>query len=159
MRFGNRKHILGGVAVLGITFAAIGFTLSTSQATKAQSASDKQNQTVRVGTYEPQKAFNNYYGYDEMNQEMQQLQGEMQQAQQEGDRQRLQQLQQRMQQLQDETIQQFYDDVENAVPEVAKDSGVSIVAVEILYTEDQVEEPKNLTDPIIEKINEGANDE
>jgi len=156
--FGQSKRVLGGAAALAIAGAAISLSLSTSDVSNAQSAAEKKSESVHVGTYQPQKAFENYHGAEQMNRKMQELQTQMQQAQQQGDRQRMQQIQQQMQQLQNDTIEQFYNDVESAAPEVARQNGVSIVAVEILFTEDQIDDPKDLTDPIIKKINADASD-
>ena len=114
---------------------------------------------MRIGTYEPERAFQSYHGMQEFSMRMQELQQEAQQAQQQGDQQRMMQIQQEMERLQNEVVDQFHNDVERVTPKVAEEAELHIIATEIVYSADELEDPKDVTDKVIRKLNEDAEPE
>jgi uncharacterized membrane protein YhiD involved in acid resistance len=154
-RFSPATLAVGVLAGCGLAVAL--FAASFTQASAVLDEHD--NEKVGVATYEPQLAFQQYYGMQEFNVQMQRMQQEMQEAQQQGDQQRLMQLQQEMQQLQTRTVEKFYEDVEKVIPEVAEKAGVELIAIEIVYAGEQFREPKDITDELIRKVNEEAGED
>lgn len=100
--------------------------------------------------------FQQYHGLDELIELSQRLQGEAQQAQAEGNQQRLMELQQEMQEGQLRVIMQFQSDVELAVPMVAQEQNLKIVAVEIAYLAPEYGTPQDISEELAEKINDEA---
>lgn len=141
---------VGVLAACGLALAL--FAGGFSQAAATQDDHD----TMRLGTYEPQRAFQQYHGMQDFNQQMQRLQQQAQEAQQQGDQQRMMQIQQEMQQLQNQVVEQFHSDVENVIPKVAENAGVQLVAIDIVYAADDLGEPHDLTDQLIQQVNEEA---
>lgn len=139
----SRNKTLGlGVGLLSAAVIAVGL-LTGGDAVQANAADG-----LKVGTYNPQDAFEQYPARGEMMREMQAAQQKIQEAQQQGDQQTLMQLQQEIQQLQQETIQAFYKDVEEALPEIADKQGVKVVAMEVVYTSEDVES-SDLTEQVV----------
>ncbi|MEX2670705.1 MAG: OmpH family outer membrane protein [Phycisphaeraceae bacterium] len=139
----NRTRIsFAAVALMALAALAIGFDRASAQA---------EGEELRVGTYQPQQAFQMYHRTAAFQQEMQELQAQAQETEPE----QLAQLQQQAEQMQQEVIQQFERDVKNAVPEIAEQANVDLVAVEVVYTAPGVEQ-EDVTESVVEKINEGA---
>ena len=139
-------------AVGAIWSVAAAQNAGTEQQRPAGSANAQQAEGLSVGTYQPQQAFREYHRTQSFQREVQQLQ---QQAQ--NDPQKAIQMQQQLQQKQQQLVQQFQSDVEAAVPEVAKEEDVQLVAAQIVYTSPDLQSNvKDLTPAITEKINEGA---
>lgn len=141
---------VGALAGSVLTIALFGGGLS-----QAAAALDE-HEKLRLGTYLPQRAFEQFHGMQDFNDRVQRIQQQMQEAQQEGDQQRMTQLQQEIQQLQNQIVEQFHAEVEEVMPAVADDAGVELVAIEIAYAGDQFDKPKDITDKLIDKLNEEA---
>jgi len=141
---------IGAMAGCGLAVAVLAGSFSQAAQTPDE------NEKMALGTYQPQLAFQQYHGMQEFNQRLQEMQRQLQEAQQQGDQQRTMELQQQMQQLQGQVVEQFYADVEEVVPDVAEDAGVELVALEIVYAGDRFDEPKDITDELISKVNEAA---
>jgi len=152
-RFSPSTLAVGAIAGCGLAVALFAGGFSQAAATLDE------HDEVRIGTYEPQLAFQQYHGMREFNQRNEELQREAQEAQQEGDQQRLMQIQQELQQLQGQVIEQFYNDVEQVIPKVAENAGVKIVAIEIAYADEKFGDPKDITEKLIRKVNENAGGE
>lgn len=101
------------------------------QADQAEAAES----ALRVGTYQPQIVFEQHPGHAELMKAIQSAQEQMQG----GDREQAMQRQQELAQIQDRIIGQFQQDVEKALPEVAEEVNVKVVAVEVAYSDDDVE--------------------
>lgn len=123
----------------------------TQQAPRAQGQAQQgqQGQGLKVGTYEPQEVFRTYHRTAAFQQEMQQMQ---QQAA--SDPQAALQMQQQAQQRQQQLIQQFQQDVDRAMPEVAREAGVQVIAAQVVYQDPSVQ-VEDLTAAVSAKINEG----
>lgn len=139
-----------GALALGAIFMA------GNNAVNAQNRDDTNRTAPRVATYDPQSAFEEYHEAARLESRLQQIQAQMQQAQQEGDQQRMIQLQQQMQAEQNQVVEKFYQDVEQSAPDVAKENRVDVLAVDIVYTADRVDDPEDLTDEIVVAINRDA---
>jgi len=150
----SKQRFLVTAAACSFIAGAVG--LASSSAMNMQADAAQADAPAQVATYKPQQAFDQYYLADQLQQKMQEMQRQMQQAQQAGDRQKLMQIQQQMQQERQKVIDQFYSDVETAAVDVARDEGVDIVAVEILYTADRIGEPADMTEQIIKTMNQNA---
>ncbi|TVQ59236.1 MAG: hypothetical protein EA379_11495 [Phycisphaerales bacterium] len=154
----SKAQFAGGVVVgvVGASLIGVG-GMAFAQTQRAQPV--ERDAQVRVGTYTPQTAFSQYRGADAINERAERLQIEMQEAQQGGDQQRMMELQSEMQQLQmaqQQIVERFFAEVERAVPEVAREAGVSVFAVEIVYTAAELGEPMDLTPQVVERINKNA---
>ncbi|MEX2673073.1 MAG: OmpH family outer membrane protein [Phycisphaeraceae bacterium] len=139
----NNRTRISFVAIAMVALAALAIGFDRAGAADAEQ--------VRVGTYQPQQAFQLYHRTAEFQQAMQELQMQAQELEPE----QLGQLQQEAEQMQQELIQKFQQDVEAAVPEIAENANVDIVAVEVVYSAPGVE-VEDLTDQVVEQINEGA---
>ncbi len=161
----SKRRIFGGLGALALIGATAGLTLNTTAAQNPQTDMrivddhDGNREAVQVGTFQPQSAFERYHRAEELSQQMQELQMEMQQAQQEGDQQRMMELQQRMQQMQNEVVEQFYDDLDRSMPEIAEEANVQIVAVDVVYTDPSIGEARDLTEKVVEHLNGDAADD
>jgi hypothetical protein len=109
--------------------------------------------TVRVGTYEPHRAFDRYRGAADFIAFVQQLQMQAHAAQEAGDIERLMELQQELQQKQMQVIGRFEADVEKVIPAIARKAEVNLVVVEVVYSEPNIE-PVDLTDEVVRRVNE-----
>jgi cell fate (sporulation/competence/biofilm development) regulator YlbF (YheA/YmcA/DUF963 family) len=156
MKKSTHHRILGGLGALALIGAAA--SMSVGSATALDHHGDDTNK-IRIGTFQPQTAFESYHGAAAMNERMMELQQQMQEAQQQGDQQALMDAQMRMQQLQNEVIEQFYADLEEAMPDVAKEANVKIVAVDVVYTDDSIGEAKDITEHIVKHLNNDEPDE
>lgn len=102
---------------------------------------------LQIGTYNPQQAFNAYYGTQNLRKQIQQLQTENKMTQ--------QQLQQMVKQEQQQLIQQFQSDMRKVIPQLAEDANVPVIAVQVIYREPSVE-IKDLTAKLVNKTNQLA---
>lgn len=101
-----------------------------------------------VGTYNPQKVFQQYPGREKLMKLHQEAQSEMQGEQ---DQEKAQKLQQELQQEQQKIIGEFQDEVKDKLPGVADEAGVKVIAMEVQYTDDDIAS-QDLTDAVIEAI-------
>lgn len=129
----STRHIAIALGFIGAIALGVGLFNSTTHAVQ-NDAGDQ----LMIGTYDAQSAFEQYPARTEMVQQIQQSQQKMQQAQQQGDQQTLMKLQQELEQLQQETIAAFYNDVEEALPQIAEKQGIKVIAMQVIYTSDDV---------------------
>jgi Skp family chaperone for outer membrane proteins len=129
--------------------------LATGQFDDLRQSDDNRNE-VRVATYEPQLVFQSSPHAARLNERVGQMQREAQEAQEQGDHQRAMQIQGQMQAVQNEVVQGFFSDVEEAIPDVAAESGVKIVALEVVWVDPDFDEPKDLTTELIEELNSNS---
>lgn len=140
-------RITGGIATAAAV-AVVALAVASSQGWAQAGAGEAE---IKVGTYNPEQVFNAYPERERMMQQMQELQGQMQQAQQEQDQQRMMELQQQAQQQQTQAIEQFQADVEAALPNVADEAELDLVAVEVTWVRDGVES-QDITTEVIEEL-------
>lgn len=156
-------RLLAGAGALALLAGSAAFALSTSpeqQASSYATAFDENEKAeLHVGIYDPQRAFQSYHGFHEFNSKMQELQREQAEAQQQGDQQRVMEIQNEMQQRQNETVQQFYSDVEGAIPDVAVKQDIRIVAMEVVWVAPDMDAPIDITADLIESMNQNAQPE
>lgn len=120
----------------------------------AQEAGQQSETTMNVGTYDMQAAFEQHPAQKELQQLMNSLQAKAEQAQgEEGGAAELQRLQAQYNEKRTQVIQQFHVDVEKVVPDAAKEAGVSVVAVELIYKGNDVN-VKDITSEIIKRFKE-----
>jgi hypothetical protein len=105
-----------------------------------------------VATYDPRAVFDQSERSTRLTEQLMALQGQMQQAQAAGDGQAMGQLQQQAQQLQQTEVQGFLDELEAILPEVAKESGFTVVAIDFAYLDESLGQPADLTAALCEKI-------
>ena len=147
-----KSRVLGGSALAATLAVALG--VNQAPAPDDETAATEQEQVI--GIYNPEAAFQQYHGIQELIALSQRVQQEAQQAQAEGDQQRLMQLQQQMQQERMRVINQFQEDVRRVAPDVAQEQGLQLVAVEVAYVAEEFGEPKDITQEMVDKINEDA---
>lgn len=104
--------------------------------TEAQPAQDEAR--IQVGTYDLQYVFRGYPVDEQATEQLSQARNVMLQAHQEGDQQAMMQAQQQMQQHRQQIIQQFEQAVEQALPEVVEQTGVDLVALRVVYQDEDV---------------------
>ncbi len=141
----NANKVLIGVgAVVGIAMVALLVTaqLPALAQVPAQDGPGAQaepsRQTMKVGTYSPEKAFEAHPAQKEMMEALRTAQTQMQKAQQEEDQQKMQQIQQQYAQARQQAVEKFQQDVSEALPAAAKAAGVKVVAMEVVYKADDV---------------------
>lgn len=101
-----------------------------------------------IGTYQPSQVAQSVGFQQRMMQKMQGLQARMQQAQEEGDQEAMQQIQSEAQQAQQDATNELLADIEAVMPQVAGETGVQVVAVNVTYTADGVT-TKDITQDIV----------
>ena len=147
MAISTRSVVFGGVAI-----AAMLGVLSVQPMVKAQ---DDGSATITAGTYSPQAVAEQIGLQQKLMAEMGQFQGRMQAAQQEGDQQAMQQIQMEAQQIQETIIGEFETDLEAAMPGVAEEAGVQMIAMEISWTAPGIE-TKDVTGELVEALGGAA---
>lgn len=136
----NRTRVVG-VFVAGAGILAAALTITWAGRVNAQELprrEDKPEAVVQVGTYEPQRAFEQYPGQKKLVEAYQAAQAGMAKAQEAGDQGALEQIQQQLEQTQQEVIGQFQRDVEALLPDAARAAQVQVIAREVVYTAEGV---------------------
>ena len=105
-----------------------------------------------VGIYDPEAVFAQSARSARLTEQMTQLQAKAQEAMAASDQQTLMQLQAQAQQMQQTEIQAFLADVEAVLPEVAKEAGIKVIAVDYLYLDESLGTPADLTEAVSKKI-------
>lgn len=122
------------------------------QAEAETTAQPEQEQSLaRVGTYDPQAVFQAHPAQEKLMQEIQTAQTEMQEAQQDNDQEKMQTVQQQFEQKRRQIVQEFEKDIEEALPQAAEAAGVKVIALEVVYTADDVQ-AEDLTQPLIQEL-------
>lgn len=132
----NRTRVVG-VFVAGAAILAVALTITWAGGVNAQELPRPEagrQAVVQVGTYEPQRAFEQYPGGQRLIEAYQAAQADMVKAQEAGDERALEQIQQQLQQTQQEVIGQFERDVEALLPDVARAAQVQVIALDVVYT-------------------------
>lgn len=146
----TRGRLVGGVGMVAALGLALGMTFAGDDA-----AADDQI-TVQVATYQPQAVFEQYYQTQYLFEFVEELQAEAQAAQQAGDQQKMMELQMRFQQREQQVMDAFMQDVEAAMPVLAADAKVDLIALEIQYSAPHISDPTDLTEQLVAKINANA---
>jgi len=133
-----------------LTTAVVASILLLSVQSDAQGQNAAAN-AMQVGTYDQQALFQEYPGSDELTEFYRDLQQRMQQAQQEGNQQKLQELQQEAEAKRQQVLQGFQNAVKTAIPQVAEEADVQVVALQVVYAADDVEQA-DLTRPLAQAI-------
>lgn len=120
----------------------------------AERAEQDPEDLIKVGTFDLQAVFQEHPAQGELLGAFQESQGKMQEAQQAGDHGRLQALQQEFEQKRQEVIEAFKRDVDEALPGVAEESDVVLVAQEVNYVADNVRKVDITRDLLAELIEE-----
>lgn len=148
---------LAGAATVVLLGASFG--IASTQFEQVPQTEERKTEKVRVGTYEPQQVFQSSPYAMQLQERVGALQREAQQAQEEGDHQRAMQIQGRMQQVQNEVVQEFLADVEQALPKLAGEAGVQIVALQVVWTDREIGEPRDLSHDLIAHLTGEADDD
>lgn len=106
---------------------------------------------LQVGTYKPQTVFEQSPGRAQLMQAVQSAQKAMQEIQKSGNRQKAQKVQQDFQKKQQQIIQQFEKTVKEALPGVAEETGVQIIAARVEYVAEGIT-TTDLTPEIVKAI-------
>jgi len=138
---------------LVITGLALGAVVLIGPQTDAQAQQQAAEPAMKVGVYDQQALCQQYPGNKELMEYYQRIQPQMQEARQAGDQQEFQELQQAAEQKQQEVIGNFRDAVDEALPEVAGEANAKVVAIQVVYTADDVK-TTNLTKPLAAAISE-----
>lgn len=114
-------------------------------------APDKSEAALQVGTYDVEKVLQSHPAQTELAKAYSAVQEQYQAAQQAGDQQKMQQIQQQYEATRGQVIEQFQQDVNKAMPTVAKDVGTKLVALEVVYQAKEVK-TKDITSQLIEAL-------
>jgi hypothetical protein len=147
----TRSRLVGSVALVAALGLALGLTYAGDDP-----VDEPAEKTVQTGTYQPQRVFEQYHRTQELMEFLHELQGEAQIAQQEGDQQKMIELQMRFQQREQQLMDAFMQEMEKAMPEVAREANVDIIALEIQYKAPHVGDPTDLTEQLVAKMNASA---
>lgn len=131
----------------------LGAVVAVGPHTDAQAQQQDAEPAMKVGVYDQQALFQEYPGSEELMQYFQQIESDMQEARQAGDQEKMQQLQQATEQKRNEVVEKFQDAVQEALPQVAGEENVKVVAMQVVYTADDVQ-TTNLTEPLAAAITE-----
>ena len=143
-----------GIAVTIVTFT--GHLTARAQAPLSQvpATESKESKAVfKVGTYRPQTAFEKHPLHEKLMEKYTSIQTAIQLAQQENDQQKMAQLQQKFDQQRTQIAEQFQSDVKEAFPEVAEETGIKVIALQIAYTANDVA-MQDVTEHIVETFTE-----
>jgi hypothetical protein len=140
------RLVLVVLAVFLLVFlrAVLGESAQSPQSPVAQTG---QEDSLQIGTYDPQQLFNMYKGTQDLRDEIQQMQIQGQMSQ--------QQIQQVVQQKQQELFQNLQNDLMQVIPKSAEEADVAVVAVQVLYHEPEVG-IKDLTADLVGRVNQLA---
>lgn len=146
-----RLLALGTIAVvaLGGAFLAQDAIQAQEETTQTQEAAI--GSEIIVGTYEPQRVAEQYGINAKLMQQMAGLQQRMQTAQQQNNQQEMQQIQAEAQQVQQDVIGEFEQKIEDALPAVAEETGVDVVAVQVAYLAEGIE-TRDVTNELIAEM-------
>lgn len=134
------------IAALLVLTAGLSLTAADLHAQDAESAE------VVVGTYQVQQVAQAVGLQQKMMQQMQGLQQRMETAQQAGDQAAMQQIQTEAQQIQQDVAAEFQTDVEAVMPQIAEETGATIIATDVTYTAPGVS-TEDVTQAVIAAIN------
>lgn len=108
-----------------------------------------------VGVVAVDRVFEAYPGMQEFNQQAQSLQQKFTEAQQTGDQQRQMEIQQQYAELRTQFDAEFRRDLEEVARKVARDKGVRVIAAEVIYRADDVQDV-DLTPDLVEAMRDDA---
>lgn len=130
-KMSTRSLVFGGIAIAAV------LGLMASHATVR--AADEGHAGIAVGTYSPQMIAQRVGLQEKMMAQMGALQERAMAAQAEQDTEALQQIQLEAQQIEQAVIGEFQADLDGAIPGVAEEAGVQIVAIEVSWTAPGIE--------------------
>lgn len=105
---------------------------STDNETVAESTGEQKG-SVKIGTYNPEKAFQAHPAQKKLMEALRSAQTDMQKAQQENDQKKIQEVQAEYGQARTRILEGYEKDLKKALPKAAKAKGVEAVALEIVY--------------------------
>lgn len=134
------------VSMILVVAAVIGVTLFTGHSNAQlpplrqtpQAANNAPQPALEVGTYNANAAFDKHPARQEVLKAFQTAQAQIQQAQEQGDQEQLQAVQQQYEKQREQIIEAFQQDVNKALPAAAQAAGVKVVALQVVYTDDDV---------------------
>ncbi len=147
-----KSRLAAGAALVAAVGIAAGLTLAPDHHN-----SDRDGEKLSIGTYEPQQVFDNYHRTVDFFEYLEEIQAEAMQAQQAGDQDRLMELEAQFQQRQQDLMERFEAAVERTMPAIAESEKVKLIALEVVYASDEIEQ-RDLTTEILTKLNENADD-
>ncbi|GAB4324771.1 MAG: hypothetical protein Kow0074_18040 [Candidatus Zixiibacteriota bacterium] len=131
---------------------AFGDSLATDHPAALNHAEDV---TLDVGVYDPEAVFQSHPALAELNQATGVAQMQMQQAQQAGDQMKMQQIQMEHQQTRNRVIGEFEQDIVDALPAIAKDAGIKVAVMQMVYAAEDVD-TTSITAALIGALGEGS---
>lgn len=141
-----KSRLAAGAALVAAVGIAAGLTLAPDH---------HENGKLAIGTYEPQQVFDNYHRTVDFFEYLEEIQAEAMQAQQAGDQDRLMELEAQFQQRQQDLMEHFEAAVERTMPAIAESEEVKLIALEVVYASDEIEQ-RDLTTEILTKLNEDS---
>jgi len=134
------------VLLLGAIALTLGIFLPAGQLDASEARG-----TIAVGAFDQEKAFESYPGREELVKVYTAAQQSMQEAQQKGNQETLEQIQLELQRKQQQIVGQFHDDIGKALPGVAEQLGLKVIALNIVYAAEGIE-TRDVTLDVIEAI-------
>lgn len=155
MRNHTDKLIFGIALIVGAmmtVIASTGCLQAQAQDMPRETPAAAEQAAIRIGIYDAEAAFETHPAHKELQEATDRIQAQMQRAQEGGDQPRLLELQQEYKQKQEEAIARFQADVVKGLPVAAQVAGVEVVALQVLYTTDDVE-VEDITSHLIGVLN------
>ncbi|MBX3176946.1 MAG: OmpH family outer membrane protein [Candidatus Hydrogenedentes bacterium] len=128
----------------GVCGAALAALLGSQGTTRAAEG-------FAIGTFEPGRIAEATGLQQRLSEQIGGLQQRMQQAQQEGDQEQMQQIQSEAQAMQQKAVAEFEASIDKALPAVAEEAGLKLIAVEVSYMAPDITS-KDVTDEVIEEM-------
>ncbi len=163
----NRKNIFFGIAVvIGILTASHIFTYAQvpiEPVEPQQRDNQRGNESksspaaLNIGTYNTDEVYKEHPAQKQLEDTLQSARKQMQRAQEENDQQKMQQIQQEYQNAYQQAVKQVQQDISRVMPEAAKDAGVKVVAMTIVYKDDNVK-TTDITPQLVKAIKEDQKD-
>jgi Skp family chaperone for outer membrane proteins len=132
------------MAVIALLVIAMG---SSFTAQKVQAAETE----IMVGTYDEQQIFLQHPSLKELQDAQMKARQDLQEAQENDDQEKSQQIYMDFSRKQQEIIQNFQDVVAKALPEVAENTGVQVIATQVKYATEGVK-VKDITSDVMKAI-------
>lgn len=149
----TKSRLLAGASIAALAIAAAGMSFAQSDEQTDQQST--QAQEIRIGSYEHERAFQEFHETAKFREYAEGIEAEFMRAVEANDQQKVMMIQIEAQQRQQELMLSFENKVAEVMPDVARENNLNVVALEIVYYDPEID-PIDVTNAVIEKINEGA---
>jgi hypothetical protein len=153
-----RNRWWGGIALVAAIGVALGLAFADDQDADAHANGndDAPAPTINVGVFNPQIVVEGYHRRQELMDLAEELQAEFEAAMQANDQQKMMEIQRRFQQREQEVMESLMAKIEQVFPVIAEEEKLDLIVLEIQYQTTKVAEPKDITEKLLTRVNEKA---